>query len=94
MGQCQPPIQNALKKTVAALGAEGHATIPSNIDTTRVVKLILRVSRSDAVGDIYRKCALSGEPPMTAACERDGTPISLLEDRELAMKFSTLEPLY
>lgn len=82
----QPPIRNALKKAVAALTSAGHEVVPWKIDTVRAVELILRVFRSDAAYDIRRKCALSGETPMTTACERDGPPISLLEDRELAME--------
>lgn len=74
------------KKTIAALTSAGHEVVPWKVDTIRVVELILRVFRSDAAGDIRRKCALSGEPPMTAACERDGPAISLLEDRDLAME--------
>lgn len=82
----QPPIRNAMKKAVAALTSAGHEVVPWKVDTIRVVELILRVFRSDAAGDVRRKCALSGEPPMTTACERDGPAISLLEDRDLAME--------
>lgn len=46
----------------------------------------MRVFRSGATRDIYRKCALSGAPPMTTDCERNGLPISLLEDLDLAME--------
>ena len=82
----QPPIRNAMKKAVVALEAAGHELVTWKMDTLRAVELILRVFRSDAAGDIYRKCALSGESPMTTACERDGPSVSLLEDRDLAME--------
>ena len=44
-----------MKKAVVALEAAGHELVPWKMDTLRAVELILRVFRSDAAGDIYRK---------------------------------------
>lgn len=82
----QPPLRNAMKRTVAALKNAGHEVIPWKIDQEKAVELILKVFRSDAAFDIHRQCAKSGEPPMESGCDTTNAPLHITESWDLAME--------